>query len=1129
MNGRLIASRLRPRWVSWLSLLVTAAAFSAPVHGVTPAAPEIRIDPTALYFGAAAPPPAAPAKSLSPQASPSLPSPRVAVPEALRKTAAQGGPVRVIVQLAAPFRPEGRLSASQALDQRQAIRRVQDTVVGKLAGQRFKLHARYEHIPFLALAVDAKALDLLSRLPEVAAVQQDALDKPSLISSEVSIGVGVAWSKGLTGAGQTVAILDTGVDKTHPWFNGGGHAKVVSEACYSSNVSGETTSVCPGGVEESTAPGSGVNCTTYGCEHGTHVAGIAAANDGVSNFGVARDADIIAIQVFSDVGYGAGAWISDEVKGLERVYELAGDLNVSSVNMSLGGYYDYYTQDACDADNVARKAAIDNLRSLDVATVVAAGNNYDPYGLSAPACISSAVSVGATDDDSVIPNFTNLAPFLSLLAPGVGVESSVPGGGTEVLSGTSMSTPHVTGAWAILRQQSPQASVSDLLAELRNSADRIHFFGYDLRRVNLGRAVIAGPLDNHSFIIHNDGDAILSVLSLQLETPAPWIRWAPEAPFDIAPGSSREISVTVDFGTAPDGASTNRLIVGSNDADENPYPDAVHLVIDKEACYLLTRTRTGSGGYPAAAPSSSSGCPAGEFHAGEVIQLTAQPAPGWSLQSWSGTDNDGSTAATNTLTMPAAAHTVSVTYFTPCWTLSLAHTGSGGDPVASPTSSAGCPAGQYHYGEAIQLTASPASGWRVGGWVNTDKDNSHAIVNTLTMPSGDVTVTVNYLEGLIYVLLVSNDSSVDSYYTAALDDAGIGYDLWSIDSQGDPNASALSAYRRVVWSTGPYGYVTANQETALSAYLDGGGSLFIPSQDYLYWSGITPFISTYLGLGSAYEDYFYFQATGQGDAFGGLGPYSLQFYWSNYADLLMPAAGAQLAFTSEYGDAGISKIGPNYRTIFLGFPFEALPTPEARRDVMKAALDYLAAVFADVPPKYWARKWIEAVYRAGITNGCAQNPRQYCPEDVVTRGSMAPMLLLAKEGPSYVPPPCAVSPFSDVPASSPLCPWIQELVHRGVTSGCGGGQYCPNNPVTRSQMAVFLLSTWHGPGYSPAACATSGFSDVSSGSPFCPWITEMASRGITAGCGGGAFCTESQNTRAQLAVFLATTFGLPLQ
>ncbi|MFL6260190.1 MAG: S8 family serine peptidase [Thermoanaerobaculia bacterium] len=1108
--------------------MAVSSFLTLPAHAVAPAAPEIRIDPTTLYFGAATAPPAAPVKSL--QASPPPAVSRAEVPEALRQKAAQGGPVRVIVQLAAPFRPEGRLSSSQALDQKQAIGRVQDTVLGKLAGQRFKLHARYEHIPFLALEVDAKALDVLSRTPEVVAVEQDVLDKASLINSEVSIGVGVAWSQGLTGAGQTVAILDTGVDKTHPFFNGGGHAKVVSEACYSSNVTGYTTTVCPGGVEESTAPGSGVNCSSFECIHGTHVAGIAAANDGGTNFGVARDADLISIQVFSDVGYTVGAWTSDQVKGLERVFALADQYNIAAVNMSLGGG-GYSDQAACDADNAARKAAIDNLRSLDIATVVAAGNDYYPYGLAAPACISSAVSVGATDDSGTLANFSDLASFLSLLAPGVAVESSVPGGGTQVLSGTSMAAPHVTGSWAILRQQSPQATVTDLLRVLRNTGDPNHAYGYDLRRINLGRAVTGGPFDNHSFTIYNDGTAILSVLSMQLETPASWIHWTPEAPFDIAPGGSREVSVSVDLGTAPDGVSMNRLIVGSNDADENPYPDAVHLVIDKEPCYLLTRTRTGSGGYPAAVPSSSAGCPAGEFRAGEVIQLTAQPATGWSLQSWSGTDNDGSTAATNTLTMPAAPHTVDVTYFTPCWALTLAHTGSGGNPVASPANSPGCPAGQYKYGEPIQVTASPASGWRVGSWVNTSADASHGIVNTLTMPLGDTTVTVNYLEGLINVLLVSGDSYVESYYTAALDAAGIGYDLWSIDSQGEPNASTLSAYPRVVWNTGPYGALYSGEETALSTYLDGGGALFVPSQDYIYdRGGATPFMVNYLGLGSYYSDFEYYQVTGQGDAFGGLGPYNLQFFnWPNYTDLLAPAAGAQLAFSNSYGGAGVSKIGSSYRTIFLGFPLEALPTPEGRRDVMKAALDYLATVFADVPPKYWARKWIEAVFRAGVTTGCAQSPRQYCPEDVVTRGSMAPMLIIAKEGPGYVPPPCAVSPFSDVPAASPLCPWIQELVQRGVTSGCGGGQYCPNSPVTRSQMAVFLLSAWHGPGYSPAACTASGFSDVSSGSPFCPWIQEMAVRGITAGCGGGAFCTESPNTRAQLAVFLATTFGLPLQ
>jgi List-Bact-rpt repeat protein/S-layer family protein len=476
-----------------------------------------------------------------------------------------------------------------------------------------------------------------------------------------------------------------------------------------------------------------------------------------------------------------------------------------------------------------------------------------------------------------------------------------------------------------------------------------------------------------------------------------------------------------------------------------------------------------------------------------------------------------------------------------CYALTRTHTGSGSDPSASPGNSSGCSAGQYTAGAVVQLTASPSSGWNVGSWSGTDNNGSTSASNSVTMPAGSRTVTVNYVQpqGSASILLVDDDDNspdVESYYATALNALGKTYDIWDTgNSDNEPGAVVLQSYKTVLWfsghSFGGFAGPGASGEADLATFLSGGSGrcLVLSGQDYLFDRGETSFMFNYLGLGSAANDVAQSLVLGQGSAFSGLGPYALSYPFTNFSDLISPAAGAESAFSGDQGNAAISRIGPNHRTIFLGFPFEALPTSQARQEVMAAALDYCATVFADVPPKYWSRKFIEAIYRAGVTNGCAQSPLRYCPEDVVTRGSMAQLLIAAKDGPNYVPPPCASSPFSDVPAASPICPWVQELVHRGVTAGCGGGQYCPNNPVTRSQMSVFLLSTWHGAGYSPAPCTGSAYNDVPSTSPFCPWIKEMAARGITAGCGGGAFCTESPNTRAQLAVFLATTFGFPLQ
>jgi len=187
------------------------------------------------------------------------------------------------------------------------------------------------------------------------------------------------------------------------------------------------------------------------------------------------------------------------------------------------------------------------------------------------------------------------------------------------------------------------------------------------------------------------------------------------------------------------------------------------------------------------------------------------------------------------------------------------------------------------------------------------------------------------------------------------------------------------------------------------------------------------------------------------------------------------------------------------------------------------------ANFSDVPPGYPAFYGsINAIANASITSGCGGG--NYCPEQPVTRDTMAVFLLRAKQGPTYNPPPCVPGQtvFADVPANSPFCPWIEELYRRHVVSGCGNGNYCPANVVSREQMAPFLLVTLD-PNMNPPACGTPIFADVSPSSPFCRWIEELYRRGIAGGCNVNPlrYCPTDPVTRGSMAAFLVFTFSIP--
>ncbi|MFN2302235.1 MAG: S-layer homology domain-containing protein, partial [Anaerolineales bacterium] len=186
-------------------------------------------------------------------------------------------------------------------------------------------------------------------------------------------------------------------------------------------------------------------------------------------------------------------------------------------------------------------------------------------------------------------------------------------------------------------------------------------------------------------------------------------------------------------------------------------------------------------------------------------------------------------------------------------------------------------------------------------------------------------------------------------------------------------------------------------------------------------------------------------------------------------------------------------------------------------------------VFGDVNLSYWAFAWISRLYRAGITAGCSLDPLNYCPENNVNRAEMAVFLERGIKGSSYTPPPVGdTTGFSDVGNDFWAATWIKQLAADGITAGCGGGNYCPNDPVTRAQMAIFLLRAEHGSEYTPPDIGEStGFDDVPTSHWAAPWIKQLAAEGITSGCGGSNYCPDQSVTRAQMATFLVRTFGLP--
>ncbi len=459
-----MSSARRSVMTSKVSIVALAAMFGVLVACEERPAPEPAPEPT---------PTPEPGPTPGPQAlCPPLEEPDTNQLAALTARAEEDGAVRVIVRVATPSmaQPVQVGGAPPSNQQMMAMlgERQTDAVQALRSAGVERVETISPRLPYVVAEMTAAEIEAAYPNGQFVSWTEDRIAFPTLIDSGPLVEAPQLWDLGGRGAGQAVAILDTGVDASHPFLGG----RVVAEACFSTNSAlNGATSLCEGGASEEIGEGAGAPCAEDGCAHGTHVAGIAAgSNDNFS--GVAPDADIVAVQVFSRFeGRACGAlggtciasFTSDQIRALDYVLQVSEDRSVAAANMSLGGSR---STGYCDSD--LTKPVIDQLRAAGVATAIASGNEGYRNAVSFPGCVSSAVTVGATSKSDQLAGFSNCGIAVDLHAPGVSINSSIPGGGFARFNGTSMAAPHVAGAFAALKSLHPEASVDEIEAALKS-------------------------------------------------------------------------------------------------------------------------------------------------------------------------------------------------------------------------------------------------------------------------------------------------------------------------------------------------------------------------------------------------------------------------------------------------------------------------------------------------------------------------------------------------------------------------------------------------------------------------------------------------------------------------------------
>ncbi len=388
--------------------------------------------------------------------------------------AAEMIPIRVTLR-------RGDLPAPGAM-RRKAVASRQDLVLATSALSGLALRRRYKEVPGFALAVPAAAIDALLRHPEVLAVHFDGEVRMVLAEGRALIGSDTLTNLGVRGAGINVAVLDTGIDTNHPDLL----SSLVAEQCFCDHhPSPKLGGCCPGNTATASGPGGAEDDEG----HGTSVSSIITSDGVVAPLGVAPDAGILAIKVLSSTGAGQDSDIDAALDWVLQNYDDAiAPIHLVNMSLSNGAEYDSTGISSCSTTPTA--VAIADLAAVGVAVFAASGNDGHDVGISAPACVAEAISVGGVYDGAVGPAswcgnascsvilcsdvtapdvfvcHSNSGSLLDILAPNWRTLVSARGGGTRNFGGTSAASPYAAGAAALLLKLAPNLTPSELRAHL---------------------------------------------------------------------------------------------------------------------------------------------------------------------------------------------------------------------------------------------------------------------------------------------------------------------------------------------------------------------------------------------------------------------------------------------------------------------------------------------------------------------------------------------------------------------------------------------------------------------------------------------------------------------------------------